>query len=193
MQKDPKNTKTTEQLYSILMSAYDVKLNTTQIAPLAEEWFAHAPRTPKNCAMIELIRATRAREESKLIMNKILLDTLELDISLSEMARRTGLSRQRIHQIKRKKIYLGIRNSNNRPVSYGTAHKHIQQEHGHASDWLCAAQCGKQAYDWAYCNDATNEITESGGPDNGRRYSTNTDDYVPLCRKCHRKFDNTFS
>jgi hypothetical protein len=70
-------------------------------------------------------------------------------------------------------------------ISYRSAHRRAELEHGKASDWDCAFQCGQRALDWALCIDALEILTSA----KGRRYSVDPYDYVPLCRKCHRRFD----
>jgi hypothetical protein len=71
-------------------------------------------------------------------------------------------------------------------MNYAIIHLQVKKLHGPASDWRCAARCGRQAYQWAYCNDAEEELTD---PKTGCPYSADTDDYVPLCRICHTQFD----
>jgi hypothetical protein len=73
-------------------------------------------------------------------------------------------------------------------IGYAGAHQRVYRLHGSASDWQCAMQCGQQAYEWAYCHDAANELVESrDGYDCS--YSADPWDYVPLCASCHRSFD----
>lgn len=69
-------------------------------------------------------------------------------------------------------------------VTYKVAHFRVYAEHGKASDWDCAMQCGNTAAEWAYCHDAAVEYQSEFGP-----YSIDPYDYVPMCVSCHRNFD----
>jgi len=85
----------------------------------------------------------------------------------------------------RGKVLTGINHPNYKPVvTYKVAHYRVYAEHGSASNWDCAMQCGRQAGEWAYCHDAETEYQSEFGP-----YSIDTYDYVPLCISCHRNFD----
>jgi len=68
--------------------------------------------------------------------------------------------------------------------AYARAHQAVRRAHGSASGYLCACGCGKQAYDCALMADAA-ELKKS------KRYtwSDSVDDYVPMARSCHRKYD----
>lgn len=68
-------------------------------------------------------------------------------------------------------------------AQYQQAHNDLKRARGKASEYLCS--CGKPAQDWAYLY--TGEPLRS--PDDSRPYSTNPDDYAPMCRKCHIRFD----
>lgn len=71
-------------------------------------------------------------------------------------------------------------------VGYPAAHHRIVRLRGSASLHLCW-NCGSQAVDWAYVyGDADELICEQ----TGRRYSGKASFYVPLCRSCHKRFDN---
>src|SRR5690625_1375613 len=66
-----------------------------------------------------------------------------------------------------------------------TIHTRLYRSRGYAREHSCVG-CGRQALDWAY--------QYSAGPDElvsptGRRYSNSMDDYAPMCRKCHSRFD----
>lgn len=62
------------------------------------------------------------------------------------------------------------------PVGYQAAHMHIRKVKGRAAEQPCARNCGRAAYEWAY--------TGTSG-----EFSRNPDDYVALCRSCHRQHD----
>jgi hypothetical protein len=72
-------------------------------------------------------------------------------------------------------------------VGYRAAHARVQAARGHASSYPCA-DCGLPAADWAYDHSNPDELVAAV---NGalRRYSLDSDRYVPRCRKCHRRFD----
>jgi hypothetical protein len=44
--------------------------------------------------------------------------------------------------------------------------------------------CGGEAKDWAYLHTGEQLVSPSG-----QTYSENFDDYAPMCRSCHRRFD----
>lgn len=58
-------------------------------------------------------------------------------------------------------------------ATYGAVHMRLRKRRGPAKNHLC--QCGQPARDWAYRNI--------------RGHSENLDDYVPMCRRCHKAFD----
>ena len=65
-------------------------------------------------------------------------------------------------------------------MTHVAAHHTIRKLKGKASAYDCV-QCGGQAMDWAYVH----------GPDTYglREFSLDLDDYVPMCKACHRKYD----
>jgi hypothetical protein len=73
-------------------------------------------------------------------------------------------------------------------IRYAAAHVRVRTARGSASAHACH-HCARPAKDWAY---------DHGDPDEkwGRhgncvmRYSTDPDHYIPLCRKCHKAFDD---
>lgn len=68
------------------------------------------------------------------------------------------------------------------PTSYRSAHRRIESVRGRARTQSCA-QCGGQAAHWA--------LNHGGNPAIGALdYSTNPFDYIPLCVKCHKRFDS---
>lgn len=70
-------------------------------------------------------------------------------------------------------------------VTYGRAHTRIVDVKGSASLHECA-ECGGQAEDWSYIHGAPDEQTD----DQGRKFSTDPTYYRPLCRSCHKVYDN---
>lgn len=64
-------------------------------------------------------------------------------------------------------------------INYHIVHSRM----GAASAHLCS--CGSQALDWAYqytCREPL--FSPEGWP-----YSTDPSDYLPMCRRCHKKLD----
>jgi hypothetical protein len=72
--------------------------------------------------------------------------------------------------------------------SYGMTHKRITYKYGKAAKQLCV-NCGKQALDWSYNHSGIEERVLIKSSGEGREYSSDIDQYVPRCRKCHRLFD----
>jgi hypothetical protein len=68
-------------------------------------------------------------------------------------------------------------------AAYTTVHSRLKSERGAASAQDCV-ECGSQAEDWAYTYGCDNEMKSDFGP-----YSTDMDQYQPMCRPCHKKFD----
>lgn len=58
-------------------------------------------------------------------------------------------------------------------ATYSSIHSWIRDKKGKAGNYKCV-HCDKQARDWANIDHI---------------YSRDLDDYIPLCRKCHIKFD----
>lgn len=71
--------------------------------------------------------------------------------------------------------------------SYNAIHLRLKAEFGRASNYECVV-CGTYATDWA-CVDNKNQ----NGVNDGKpvTYSFDTADYLPMCRNCHNKFDQT--
>ena len=67
-------------------------------------------------------------------------------------------------------------------ATYNAVHGRLATKRGRARDQTCP--CGRQAQDWAYQH--TGEVLYSPA---GQVYSADLDDYVAMCRKCHRKLD----
>lgn len=78
---------------------------------------------------------------------------------------------------------------------FATVHRRLKVQRGPASAHRCVV-CGSGAKDWAL-QDATGnnqhqlwELRQSTGePMMVLSYSTDLDQYVPMCRKCHRRYD----
>ncbi|MFJ4435712.1 hypothetical protein [Streptomyces sp. NPDC088923] len=75
------------------------------------------------------------------------------------------------------------------PMSYVEAHRIVRMERGKASARPCWRDCGKQGAEWAYGHLDSNESRDEKGRHAGIHYSTDPMHYVPLCLKCHRRFD----
>lgn len=71
-------------------------------------------------------------------------------------------------------------------LTYSGIHYRLKSERGPAKDYACV-QCGGRAADWAYDNIDASALID---PDRGVSYSLNTSHYLPMCRTCHRRFDN---
>lgn len=66
-----------------------------------------------------------------------------------------------------------------------TAHDRIRAERGKASDHECVS-CGRPARDWAL----RHGVEQTKTARNGRVYSLNVADYMPMCRRCHVHYDH---
>lgn len=64
-------------------------------------------------------------------------------------------------------------------------HSRLYRSRGAAKHFACVA-CGAPARDWAYQYTAGDSERVSSS---GQRFSDSTDDYAPMCRKCHVEFD----
>lgn len=75
-------------------------------------------------------------------------------------------------------------------ITYWGAHDRVTAVRGAAKMHACA-HCSNVAAEWAYDHADPNEKlgppSHVGGPP--RAYSTDPDRYLPLCRSCHRYFD----
>ena len=70
------------------------------------------------------------------------------------------------------------------PEGFQAVHSRLYRSRGYAREHKCIG-CGGQALDWAYQYSAgSSELVLEG-----RRYSSNLDDYAPMCRSCHSAFD----
>lgn len=73
-------------------------------------------------------------------------------------------------------------------VSYRVLHQRIRFHRGKASEHACA-ECGTVAKDWAYDGtDVNAKVGLTGG--SFCEYSTDESKYVPMCRPCHKVFDD---
>lgn len=70
--------------------------------------------------------------------------------------------------------------------AYVTAHERVRRVRGKASGYPCT-RCPSPAYDWAYNNDSPDP--EAKTDHRGRVYSDSPGFYIPMCRRCHRNFD----
>jgi hypothetical protein len=64
-------------------------------------------------------------------------------------------------------------------------HRVLEKKFGKAKTHLCI-WCLGPALDWAYLYGSEEELQD---PD-GRPFSLNEDDYAPMCRSCHRRYDS---
>lgn len=68
-------------------------------------------------------------------------------------------------------------------VKYRGAHRRVDAARGKAVEHGCS-HCSNGAYNWAYDHEDPDEVD-----DGSRTYSLNPDHYLPLCKRCHQKFD----
>lgn len=77
-------------------------------------------------------------------------------------------------------------------VTYGGAHLRVRTVRGPASEYDC--ECGQAAEHWAYDHQDEGALIESRPFPRGRvrqvPYSLDPSHYQPMCRPCHREFDN---
>ena len=69
-------------------------------------------------------------------------------------------------------------------ADYQKAHREIRKAKGAAFAHVCVDCEDRQARDWAFRGDAG--LID---PTCGKVYSTDPDDYVPVCRRCHVRSD----
>lgn len=67
-------------------------------------------------------------------------------------------------------------------VTYAGMHNRLRVQLGLAKNRLCS--CGRQARDWAYDHQDTDERQSARGP-----FSAKFEHYRALCRSCHRRLD----
>jgi general stress protein YciG len=68
--------------------------------------------------------------------------------------------------------------------TYQGAHNNLKRLRGPASDYDC--ECGLPAKDWAYQYTGDPELRLENGT---KPHSLDPDDYTPMCRSCHNRFD----
>lgn len=71
-------------------------------------------------------------------------------------------------------------------IQYRAAHARLRSQRGKPD--VCA-HCGGEAHEWALRNEAEIVMIQATGPRIGLRYSPRPDDYISLCRPCHRLYD----
>jgi len=76
-------------------------------------------------------------------------------------------------------------------ISYAGAHWRIRKTKGSASEHACI-ECGRTAEQWAYDGLDPDEHSGPAGPGSEWtcRYSGKPEHYAPMCRSCHKAFDN---
>jgi hypothetical protein len=75
-------------------------------------------------------------------------------------------------------------------TTYKAAHRQLRRKRGKASELQCLnTSCSSLATDWCYDYTNASECVIEMKNGNPLKYSTNIADYIPLCRRCHRKFD----
>jgi hypothetical protein len=98
---------------------------------------------------------------------------------------RTGSSPEQIALMKVERKGAGNPCYRGDAVTLGSAHDRIRAAKGRAGEYDCV-NCGRPARDWALRHDAEQTKTAR----NGRVYSLNVDDYMPMCRRCHWHYDH---
>lgn len=73
-------------------------------------------------------------------------------------------------------------------VGYNTMHHRLRLYRGRATGYICM-HCGSLAQQWAYDHADPDERIGDAGRGRRFRYSTDLNHYIPLCRRCHRRFD----
>ena len=77
-------------------------------------------------------------------------------------------------------------------IGYGAAHSRVKSIHGRATQYACCICYRNRADHWAYDHSDSEELWENhhtGGylmP-----FSTKPEHYAPVCKYCHRAFDNS--
>jgi len=72
-------------------------------------------------------------------------------------------------------------------ITYNSAHYRIKRSRGYPAAYMCA--CGRPAEDWALRHDTP--VTHVGDDGHGNKilFSGNPDDYEPMCKVCHYRYD----
>ena len=71
---------------------------------------------------------------------------------------------------------------------YMLAHHRLRRDLGAASNFNCI-KCGNQARQWAYDHGDPNEMYSEMAGIEGIAYSLDASHYMPMCVKCHKRFD----
>ncbi|KES07057.1 hypothetical protein BU52_10695 [Streptomyces toyocaensis] len=74
--------------------------------------------------------------------------------------------------------------------AYSTVHHRKRASEGPASERECW-RCGGQADDYAYLHGDPSPLVQLDGKDAGMPYSADPEQLAPLCRSCHRVWDET--
>jgi hypothetical protein len=74
-------------------------------------------------------------------------------------------------------------------TAYNVVHTRLRRTRGIARDLPCV-ECGGGPCWWALQYNHSESITQ---PENGSPYSTDLDDYAPMCQKCHGEQDRANS
>jgi hypothetical protein len=76
-------------------------------------------------------------------------------------------------------------------LTYKAVHRLLRKLRGPANDKFCSApRCDRVADEWAL--DVVAAERRLQYDEGSRPYSSNLDDYMPLCRPCHRKCDGNY-
>ncbi|MGW8796650.1 hypothetical protein ACWGN9_05970 [Streptomyces sp. NPDC055775] len=74
--------------------------------------------------------------------------------------------------------------------AYGTVHNWVAAKRGRAKDHPCLL-CGATAAHWAYLHGAPDQLLGPAGThEDGMPYAVDVEQYEPMCRSCHRRWDN---
>lgn len=76
-----------------------------------------------------------------------------------------------------------------RELSYNRVHIHLRKTRGRAAEMDCL-HCANPAQEWALNHREPNENFRLSP--RGLVYSLNFADYLPLCKRCHRAFDEWY-
>ncbi|MCX4655529.1 hypothetical protein OG249_26990 [Streptomyces microflavus] len=73
-------------------------------------------------------------------------------------------------------------------AAYGTAHHHVAEAKGRAAEHRCI-RCSSPAEHWALLHGEPDIKRDGTGRDAGRPFSINPEQYAPMCRSCHVRWD----
>lgn len=75
-------------------------------------------------------------------------------------------------------------------AAYSTVHHWVAKKKGRAKDRPCLF-CGAPAAHWAYMHGAQDQrLSAEGTREEGMPYAVDVEQYEPMCRPCHRRWDN---